>query len=1199
MLRRLTVAPLVALLTILLITLSGSALANTPGDGSITYTGHITLAGQTGYTGPLHLQATLWDAPQDGNALQTVNVGWVNAVDGEFFTTLPFDGDIIEAHDYLWVEVAVALWSDSSYWQLYPRQALSAAGYAIRATTALTSTYALSVPWSGLAGCAPGQVRSWSGGSWDCADVSSNGGTPYYAGYGLTLTGTTFAVDPSIITGTVGPQGPIGLTGPAGPTGPQGPQGITGTTGATGETGPQGPIGLTGPAGATGPQGPQGITGTTGATGETGPQGPIGLTGPQGITGTTGLTGPQGPQGITGTQGITGPAGSPATVIAGSGLTSTVSGYTVTLYVASAPTATTSASADYASTAPWSGITGKPVFASGTITSVVAGSGLSGGGTSGAVTLTVTSAPTATTSATATLALSTTASAWSGILGKPTIGTITSVVAGSGLSGGGTSGAVTLTVTSAPTATTAATADNVTWAEDMHDPTGFVDPSAVTVTYDSAARTITLGGTVKAYWHGRVIPELVAGWTSSAHGTSNGIYYLSYNGSAYTWSNSIWTFDKLQIAFVNYGASTKWGTKETHGLMEWTTHKEMHETIGTHRESGGTLSGYTPGSATAADRRPDVAQTVIDDEDIASTLAALTGHTYTQAYLSGSDLTFVAGAADIVPLSGSQPYYNLLSGATWSQQPIANNDYMSVWLIAIPTSGDATSQAYRYVWLEGQSSGTLASQQAASASGLVLSTLSAIAPEWVVIGQVILRYQSSDWTIESVSNITGSRQFQSSSLVGNYLSSVAVSSPLTGTGSVASPISISGAVPTATLALSTTASSWSGIVGKPVFASGTITSVVAGSGLSGGGTSGAVTLTVTSAPTATTAATATNALSVPWSGVIGAPAFVTTAVTGSGTTGYLPKFSGASVITNSILQDDGSGSLFVGTTGDRLLITKVTSATSIVQNGLSSALGLYSGNGGVNQSGLLIRPGYGIQVQGWGTGSDNVSTNGNITGYDIIATHALTATTMPWSGLTGKPTIGTITSVVAGSGLSGGGSSDAVTLTVTSAPTATTAATATVAQSIQNAGMAVIAWSSIPVTLTTSGSAYLVTFNTNISDTYGLHSTSVNTGRLTASVSGWYLISGSISIGASATGSRFAKVYKNGGGSCSSGTFIAATNIAPSPSATNNTAMQVSAIYYLGAGDYVELCAGQVSGGTLSIASIANSSPIFSMVKIP
>jgi Chaperone of endosialidase/Collagen triple helix repeat (20 copies) len=62
-------------------------------------------------------------------------------------------------------------------------------------------------------------------------------------------------------------QGATGATGAGGPQGQMGPQGSTGSTGAVGATGPQGPNGQ---------QGIQGMMGLTGMTGAAGPQGPAG-----------------------------------------------------------------------------------------------------------------------------------------------------------------------------------------------------------------------------------------------------------------------------------------------------------------------------------------------------------------------------------------------------------------------------------------------------------------------------------------------------------------------------------------------------------------------------------------------------------------------------------------------------------------------------------------------------------------------------------------------------------------------------------------------------------------------------------------------------------------------------------------------------------------------------------------------------------
>jgi hypothetical protein len=154
----------------------------------------------------------------------------------------------------------------------------------------------------------------------------------------------------------------ISASGAAGPAGPAGPQGAAGSTGATGPAGPAGPQGVQGATGSQGPVGPMGLTGPQGAQGTQGTQGPpptfagtwsnatkyslgtavfysgssyislsngnIGvqpgtdptqwaLLAQQGATGATGATGPQGPQGPQGPGG----AGTINAVFAGTALT--------------------------------------------------------------------------------------------------------------------------------------------------------------------------------------------------------------------------------------------------------------------------------------------------------------------------------------------------------------------------------------------------------------------------------------------------------------------------------------------------------------------------------------------------------------------------------------------------------------------------------------------------------------------------------------------------------------------------------------------------------------------------------------------------------------------------------------------------------------------------------------------------------------
>lgn len=331
------------------------------------------------------------------------------------------------------------------------------------------------------------------------------------------------------------------------------------------------------------------------------------------------------------------------------------------------------------------------------------------------------------------------------------------------------------------------------------DPTGFSNPQAVTITYDPTARTIALSGTFTAYWQGKLIPALTNGWTSGSHANANGLYFLSYNGSAFVWNTSVWSFDQLQIAYVYYqgsgSAASTFAIRECHGLMPWEVHEEFHETIGCYRESGGTLSNWTAGSAGDGARRPIVAATVLHDEDCITTNGSAAAGSYTQLSLSGSaaDTVFVQGALDIVALNVNRPYYNQFTGGAWQPTLMTNNLYMSVWLMGMPVAASAQSQKFRYLWLQGQSESNLQGQQALTPSSLSLNAFAAIAPEFVFLAQVIIQYTATNWVINSVVNLSGNRYSQVASPSGVYLSTVNATYPLQGLGTSGSPLTLAAA----------------------------------------------------------------------------------------------------------------------------------------------------------------------------------------------------------------------------------------------------------------------------------------------------------------------------------------------------------------------------------------------------------------------
>lgn len=341
------------------------------------------------------------------------------------------------------------------------------------------------------------------------------------------------------------------------------------------------------------------------------------------------------------------------------------------------------------------------------------------------------------------------------------------------------------------------------------EPTGFsVQP---TINYDPTTQKVTLTGSFVAYYQGVDVsvanPTFVNGWISTAHtNTAGHNYFLSFNGTSFVWTADAFPgYDQVLIASVYYGTTDKYAVRECHGLMPWQTHKELHETIGTYKESGGTIpsASYVLSSTTAADRRPNIDQTLITDEDLTTTLPALTSETYTQYYLTGASVgAYALGATDIIPLLTNNPYYNTFS-TTWGQTLMPANSVATVWIYALPVTTSANSQAYRYLFIQPQwrtqatssSAGALTTAVNTEAlrlpSELNLGTLTVQAPELVCIGKIILAYTSSNWTLRAVTLLTGNKFSQIGSPSGNYLSIVATDTTLTGTGTGLSPLGIS------------------------------------------------------------------------------------------------------------------------------------------------------------------------------------------------------------------------------------------------------------------------------------------------------------------------------------------------------------------------------------------------------------------------
>lgn len=129
----------------------------------------------------------------------------------------------------------------------------------------------------------------------------------------------------------------------------------------------------------------------------------------------------------------------------------------------------------------------------------------------------------------------------------------------------------------------------------------------------------------------------------------------------------------------------------------------------------------------------------------------------------------------------------------------------------------------------------------------------------------------------------------------------------------------------------------------------------------------------------------------------------------------------------------------------------------------------------------------------------------------------------------------------------------------------------------------------------TSGTAAVITLDSERWDTDTIHSTSSNTSRLTATTAGKYHITGHVEFAATgASGQRRLEIYLNGA------TVIASQDCDDSPFDPSQTVRcSVTTHYNLAAADYVELRATQRAVSSLNINASGNYSPEFEMVKVP
>ena len=253
---------------------------------TFTYQGQLQQNGGL-VNGACDFRFRLWDAASGGAAVGgPLDIPNVPVSGGRFTVLLDFGASAFSGAAR-WLDVAVGCPSGSAKTTLSPRQALTAAPYALFSR----STGALQGRAVSAGAPAAGQVLKWDGSQWaPAADNVGVAGATYTAGAGLTLNGTQFSVAvPLLLYGSSSASGIIAASNSA-----SGGYGLTGFgyVGVYGQTGSGGTLGIAGSAAVWG-DGRSGSTfGVAGtSTSGTGVYGNGNSYGVYGVSNTTGVRG--------------------------------------------------------------------------------------------------------------------------------------------------------------------------------------------------------------------------------------------------------------------------------------------------------------------------------------------------------------------------------------------------------------------------------------------------------------------------------------------------------------------------------------------------------------------------------------------------------------------------------------------------------------------------------------------------------------------------------------------------------------------------------------------------------------------------------------------------------------------------------------------------------------------------------------------
>lgn len=239
---------------------------------------------------------------------------------------------------------------------------------------------------------------------------------------------------------------------------------------------------------------------------------------------------------------------------------------------------------------------------------------------------------------------------------------------------------------------------------DTKEPTGHVDRTQSTMSFDEGTRTLSIGpvsGSFTVYVKG-VKLEISSTLTKQIPDTSgNYFFYIDANGDL----DYFFSFNPLVLTDVAYTAFVHWNAtlgqtvafgEERHGtVMDGVTHSYLHTTRGTQLVSGGSITYSVGSGASDTDAQIGLANMQVKDEDITANIShasspslafqqVLNPVAYVPVhYRDGSE--WVKATASKYPLlfGTNRAKYNLFNGTTWSlEEASADNKTLVSYIFA-------------------------------------------------------------------------------------------------------------------------------------------------------------------------------------------------------------------------------------------------------------------------------------------------------------------------------------------------------------------------------------------------------------------------------------------------------------------------------------------------------------------------------------